>query len=295
MKIISHFHGCKINDKIVLKPADEKDWPIINKLFENKKNREGRTKQEVLLRCEINAPYQHRTFKQNNAVWILVSIIFQSLENRNGTHEELYDLYCDLLEEYADKKPSRINGRLRPVHLSEMNTEQAGRFIDALLYHIATLCELSIDLQSDVRKFIYEWEEWKHKEENEFNEFNSMDELSEKVVYSEASGKGGILHKHHIVSRGACPAAIDKPWNIMVLTPDEHNFFHQQCKTWNEFFEVYPHLKNKVEMAYRKCNELVQKNNSKGIIDMADMDNAIEDIDSVSAIVDQAIAAAQGE
>ena len=238
MKIISHFHGLLLNGKIVLKPVDEKDYPIINKLFENKKNRETRTQQEVLLRCEINAPYQHRTFKQNNAVWVLVDIIFQSIEKRKGTHEELYDLYCDLLEEYADKKPSRINNRLRPVHLSEMNTEQAARFIDALLYHLATLCDLDTDLQSDVRKFIYEWEEWKNRPENEFEEFGSIAELKEKVVFSEASGRGGPLHLHHIVSRGACPAAIDKPWNIMVLTPDEHNFYHQQCKTWDEFLEV---------------------------------------------------------
>ena len=264
MKIISHFHGCLINSKIVLKPVDEKDYPIINKLFENKKNREGRTQQEVLLRCEINAPYQHRTFKQNNAVWVLIGIIFQSLEGRNGTHEELYDLYCDLLEEYADKKPSRINGKLRPIHLSEMNTEQAGRFIDSLLYHLATLCELSIDLQSDVRKFIYEWEEWKHKEENEFEEFKSVAEMREKVVFSEASGKGGVLHFHHIVSRGACPAAIEMPWNLMALTPDEHNFYHQQCKTWDKFLEVYPHLRGKVERAQKKCAELVLQNNSIG-------------------------------
>ena len=185
-------------------------------------------------------------------------------------YKELYDLYCDLLEEYADKKPSRINGKLRPVHLSEMNTEQAGRFIDSLLLHLATLCDLNIDLQSEVRKFIYEWEEWKNKPENEFEEFSSLEEIREKVRYSEASGKGGALHLHHIVTRGACPAAVDKTWNIMVLTPDEHNFYHQQCKTWDEFLEVYPHLRGKVERAQRKCAELVQQNNSIGnLVDMA--------------------------
>ena len=264
MKIISHFHGCQVNDKILLKPVDQKDWPLIKKLFEGKKEREGRTKQEILLRCEIDAPYQRRTFKQNNAVWILVSIIFQSMEGRKGTHEELYDLYSSLLEEYADKKPSRINGRLRPVHLSEMNTEQAGRFIDALLLFIATSCDLNYDLQTDVRKFIYEWEEWKSRPENEFLEFKSVEEMRKRVVYSEASGKGGALHFHHIVTRGACPAAVEMPWNLMALTPDEHNFFHQQCKNWDEFLEVYPHLRGKVETAYKKCAELVQKNNSVG-------------------------------
>lgn len=264
MKIISHFHGCLINQKIILKPVDSKDYPLIEKLFTNKKNREGRTKQEVLLRCEIDAPFQHRTLKQNNAVWMLIDIIFQSVEHRKGTKEELYSYYCSLLDEYADKTPNKLFNRLRSLHLSEMNTEQAGRFIDSLLLHIATYCELTIDLQSDVRKFIYEWEEWKNKPENEFEEFSSMEEMREKVKYSEASGIGGVLHFHHIVSRGACPAAIKKTWNIMVLTPDEHNFFHQQCKTWDDFLEVYPHLRGKVERAQRKCAELVQQNNSIG-------------------------------
>jgi len=261
MKIISHFHGVYQNNFIVLKLVDENDRYIVEKLFRNKKEREGRTKQEVLLRCEINAPYQHRTFKQNNAVWILISIIFQSMEGRNGTHEELYELYCDLLEEYADKKPSRLNDRLRPIHLSEMNTEQAGRFINSLLFHLATLCELSIDLQSSVRKFIYEWEEWKYKPENEFEEFSSIEEMREYVIFSEASGRTPV-HYHHIVSRGACPAAIDKAWNILALTPDEHNFFHQQCKNYDEFLERYPHLRGKIETAQRKAAELVQENNS---------------------------------
>ena len=98
MKIISYFHGIRQKDFIVLKPVDKNDFFIIEKLFNNKKDRENRTKQEVLLRCEINAPYQHRTFKQNNAVWVLIGIIFQSMEGRNGTHEELYDLYLSLLE-----------------------------------------------------------------------------------------------------------------------------------------------------------------------------------------------------
>ena len=268
MKIISHFHGCLVGQKVVLKPVDEKDMFVINKLFTNKTDRENRTKQEVLLRCEIDAPYQHRTFKQNSAVWVLIGIIFQSMEGRNGTHEELYDLYSSLLEEYADKKPSRINGRLRPVHLSEMNTEQAGRFIDSLLMFIATSCDLNYDQQTDVRKFIYEWEEWKNRPENEFEEFSSLEEMREKVRFSEASGKGGAIHFHHIVTRGACPAAIKKTWNFMALTPDEHNFFHQQCKTWDDFLEVYPHLRNKVNRAFRKCAELMQQNNSIGMQDL---------------------------
>lgn len=261
MKIISHFHGIYINEKIILKIVDEKDRYIVEKLFKNKGERENRTKKEILLRCEIDAPYQKRTFKQNSAVWKLVSIVFQSMESRNGTAEELYDVYSSLLEEYADKIPSRITGKLRTLHLSEMNTEQAGRFIDSILFYIASYCDLNINLQSDVRKFIYEWEEWKAKEKNCFYGFSSIEEMRKYVVYSEASGRTPV-HFHHIVSRGACPAAVDKAWNIMALTPEEHAFFHEQCRNWDEFLEVYPHLRGKVERAQRKCAELVQSVNS---------------------------------
>ena len=85
--------------------------------------------------------------------------------------------------------------------------------------------------------------------------FNSIEEMRQYVVYSEASGRTPVEF-HHIVSRGNCPAAIDKAWNIVALTPDEHRFYHQKCKNWDEFLEVYPHLRVKVERAYRKCSEL---------------------------------------
>ena len=83
---------------------------VINKLFTNKTDRENRTKQEVLLRCEIDAPYQHRTFKQNSAVWVLIGIIFQSMECRNGTHEELYDLVKHFQKKLIKKNKLRKKG-----------------------------------------------------------------------------------------------------------------------------------------------------------------------------------------
>ena len=194
------------------------------------------------------------------------------------TEEEKYALYLDLLELYADKVPNRYTGELRSIHISEANTMAGSHFIDGLLFHLATMCKLPNDLQATVRSVLYEWEIWRGKQEHDINDDRTIDQMRKYLVYSEASGRTPV-HFHHIVSRGACPSAIDKAWNILALTPDEHNFFHQQCKTWEEFFDVYPHLRGRVEMAYRKCNELVQRNNEIGIISMADMDNAIEDID----------------
>ena len=291
MKICSFFHGCLIQDKVVLKVTDEKDLITLRKLFKSKSEREQRTEKEILLECEIDAAFQKRTFKQLRAVWKLVTVIFQSdSENhRLPTEEEKYSLYLDLLELYADKIPNRYTGELRSIHISEANTMAGSHFIDGLLFHLSTMCKLPNDLQATVRSVLYEWEIWRGKQEIDINDDRSISEMRQYLVYSEASGRTPV-HFHHIVSRGACPAAIDKAWNILALTPDEHNFFHQQCKNWEEFFDVYPHLRGRVEMAYRKCNELMQKNNSIGIISMDDKDNAIEDMDSINSLAAMALA-----
>ena len=64
MKIVSFFHGCLIQDKVVLKVTDEKDLITLRKLFKSKSEREKRTEKEILLECEIDAAFQKRTFKQ---------------------------------------------------------------------------------------------------------------------------------------------------------------------------------------------------------------------------------------
>lgn len=261
MKIASFFHGMLVGDKIVLKVNDEKDFFNVKKLFKSKTERENRSQKEILLKCEIDAAFQKRSFKQLSAVWKLVEVIFESENQRKPVEDEKYELYLDLLELYADKIPNRYNKQLRVIHISESNTVAAAHFIDGLLYHLSTMCSLTDDLQATVRSVLYEWEIWRGKQMHDINDDRTIEEMRKYVVYSEASGRTPV-HFHHIVSRGACPAAVDKAWNIMALTPDEHAFFHEQCKNWDEFLEVYPHLRGKVEKAQKKCASLVQDVNS---------------------------------
>lgn len=270
MKVTSFFHGVLINDKIILKVNDEKDLFNVRKLFKSKTERENRSQKEILLKCEIDAAFQKRSFKQLAAVWILIEVIFESENGRKPLDEEKYELYLDLLMLYADKIPNRYNNELRSIHISEANTVAASHFLEGLLYHLATMCNLNMDQESTVRSVLYSWEIWRGQQEHDINDDRTINDIRKYVKFSEASGRGGVLHLHHIVSRGACPAAIDKAWNIMVLTEDEHNFYHQQCKSWDEFLEVYPHLRGKVEAAQRKASQLVQENNSIGnIVDAA--------------------------
>lgn len=264
MKVCSFFHGALINDKIVLKVNDEKDLFNIKKLFRSKGEREKRSQKEILLKCEIDAEFQHRSFKQLRAVWKLIEVIFESENERKPLEEEKYELYLDLLELYADKVPNRYSNQLRSIHISEANTVAGSHFIEGLLFHLATMCHLTMDQESTVRSVLYDWEIARAKMDIDINDERTIEDLRKYVKFSEASGRGGVIHFHHIVSRGACPAAIEKAWNLMALTPDEHDFFHQQCKTWDEFLEVYPHLRGKVERAQRKCAELMQQHTSIG-------------------------------
>jgi hypothetical protein len=255
VKITGFFHGVLYKNQIVLRAADPKDLQLIYKLFNGKKSREERSKSEILLKCDIDAQFQHRSYKQLNSVWKLITVIFESMEGRKPTESERYDLYLDLLEEYADKTPSRFRkDTLRAVHISESNTVAAARFIDGLLYHLATQCELNYDLQADVRKVLYEWEIWRGKQEHDFNGDMTVSEWRERAVYSEASGLGGSVDCHHIVSRGTAPQFADCAWNVLALTREEHEFFH--AHGWNAFFEKYPHLRGKVERAFGKAGHL---------------------------------------
>lgn len=259
MKITAFFHGILKNDLVILKINDYKDLDNLKKLFKSKTDRENRSKKEILLKCEIDAAFQKSSFKQKAAVFKLVEVIFEAENERKPLEDEKYNLYLDLLELYADKIPNRYNNQLRSIHISEANTVAGSHFIEGLLYHLATMCHLTMDLESTVRSVLYDWEISRGKVPEDINDSRTINDIREYVKFSEASGRGGVLHLHHIVSRGACPAAIDKAWNIMVLTEDEHNFYHQQCKTWDEFLEVYPHLRGKVEKAQKKAALLVQQ------------------------------------
>lgn len=242
-------------NQIVLRTTDSQDLQLIHKLFNSKKSREERSKKEILLKCEIDAQFQHRSYKQLASVWKLISVIFESMEHRKPTESERYDLYLDLLEEYADKTPSRIKkDRLRPVHISESNTVAAARFIDGLLYHLATECELNYNLQADVRTVLYEWEIWCGKQEKDFKDDMTVSEWRKRAFYSEASGRGGSVDCHHIVSRGAAPQFVNCAWNVIALTREEHEFFH--AFGWNAFLEKYPHLRGRVERAFEKAGHL---------------------------------------
>jgi hypothetical protein len=162
-------------DYVVLKTTCKKDNELLLRFFHTKTEREKRNQKEFFVQALLDLPHQKRTFKQNSSVWKLITIIYESMEGRLPTEEEKYGLYLDLLELYADKIPNRINGTLRPVHISESNSAEGARFIDALLWHLASMCNLDYNAQTEVIDILYEWEAWRVALELDPADYSDLD------------------------------------------------------------------------------------------------------------------------
>jgi len=255
MKIKLPAHAALRQGYIVLKEINSAGKDLIDRLFRKKAEMEERNKHEYFLHVVLELKYQKRTFKQNNSVWVLITAIFESMEGRLPDEEEKYGLYLDLLEEYADKIPSRLNGKLRPVRISEANSMEGARFIDGLIYHLSMYCDLTYAAQVTVIDVLREWGSWRGGLEVDPIDYVDLEctrlltesEWREKHPVSEASGKGGAIELAHIVSRGADAADIGKAWNWIALLHDEH--VEQHHIGWDNFLHIYPHLRGRVDRA----------------------------------------------
>jgi hypothetical protein len=249
---------------IVLKATCNDDHCLVLNLFRKKTEWEQRNEKEFFLHVRMGLHYQRRTYKQNSAVWELVTVIFQSMseEHRKPTEEEKYALYLDLLEVYADKVPNKITRGLRPVHISESNSAEGARFIDGLLYHLSTACDLEYGAQATVQDILQQWEAWRGTldvDPVDYTDFECTELLSEsewrqKHTYSEASGRGGDIERAHIVSRGADAADIEKSWNWIALLHSEH--MEQHRIGWDAFLQIHPHLRGRIDRARRLAGKL---------------------------------------
>ena len=245
MKIAGYFRGKCSYGAITLWPTSDRDAALLEKLVSAKRAQEEKAGEEALLQCSLELPSPKRTVKQNSTAFKIISLIFESQEGRKPTEGEKMSLYYDLLETHADKAPVKGGLRLRPVHLSEATSEQAARFIDGLLFELVECCDLPRDLQADARQVIYEWEAWRGQQKEDFTAGMTEKEWRARAVYSEASGLGGDIELHHILTRGSHPQFADDPENWMALTHEEHMEFHNLER--ERFLQKYPHLRGRFE------------------------------------------------
>jgi len=247
---------------VVLRETNNAGTCTLRQLFRQKKEWEERNKKEYVLWVTLDLRYQDRTPKQNNSVWVLVEAIWSTMEKDPPTEEEKYSLYLDLLEAYADKVKNRITGELRPIHISEANSIEGARFIDGLLYHLSTMCNLDYGTQSDVMDVLHQWHLSRGESENDPVDYADPEctrllteaEWRERRRVSDASGQGGEIERAHIVSRGADPSDIEEAWNWLALTHEEH--MEQHRIGWDDFLLIYPHLRGRVDRARRLAGKM---------------------------------------
>lgn len=237
MKIVANFYAKLMNIKgqyfVMLRATSSKDNDLVKKLFAAKTEREKRRGSESLLTCTLDLPYRMKSEKQLASVFSLVTAIFESMEGGKPTEEEKNDLYNDLLEMYAYRKPSRLQPNVRRVvRLSASNTFEASYFIEGLLIHLCMECQLTQDVQADVRTVLWNWERWKGQQELDANDYYDKEKtkpLSEKDYrkrhpYCAATGIRETLALHHIVTRGSNARAIHEVWNWVILSHEMHSY-----------------------------------------------------------------------
>lgn len=200
---------------------------------------------------------RNKSFEQVKAVWALVELIYEVSVGVRPTSAQAASLYMELILLYADRTPSVVKkGERVPVTLSQMDKEQAVRFIQCLINHLSEMGGLSDMQQSSLSEIFTAFEAMKGGFERDPVDVDadgnwlSVEEWRKRNNHSFASGRTGTLEVAHIVTRGSSPQNIGSVWNLMLLTHEEHIDI-QHGKGWDEFLAVYPHLKERVNRARR--------------------------------------------
>jgi hypothetical protein len=127
------------------------------------------------------------------------------------------------------------------------------------------MCNIDYKTHSTVVDVIQEWENWRGSLEVDPMDYSDREctklltesEWRERRRVSEASGRGGVIHLHHIVTRGSNKAAENKTWNWLALTHDEHSMMHEKGSEY--FLSIYPHLRGKISRAKKLASKLLRE------------------------------------
>jgi hypothetical protein len=192
---------------------------------------------------------REKSFSQLASVWVLVTILFEAMEGRKPTVEEKQGLYLDILEAYADRVPTMIGNKTRPIHLSESSTYEAAKVIEGLIIELANM-GIQSDLQADVKRVVTAWHAYRGQLDADPLDSVTEREFRERNPVCMACLVGGDgLQLAHIVSRGANGAIRSEPWNWMILCDADHRYQH--AEGWRPFMRKYPHLQGRFERAHR--------------------------------------------
>lgn len=256
-------------------PATQADKTVVNTFCQTVGNK--------FINITAATTNSNKTFDQVKTVFALVDIMFESQEGRKPTSQEQDSLYRELLEEFGEREPCIRNPeKTMPVTLSRMSKIQAMKFIDSIIHELAESCDLNNKQQIDVKEIFEEYQKERSTDIQDPIDYDengnllSVSEWAKRNNMSFATGLTKNLDIAHIVTRGAAPQYKNCCWNFLRLTHEEHMMQHQIG--WNEFLQLYPHLRPRVTKAIAMAGNI-----NKLLPD----DDDIEEDTSVESIVNQ--------
>ena len=225
-----------------------------------------------------------KTYDQCKTVFAIINLRFEIMHGRKPTSTEQALVYSNLLNKYADRveDPDDPENTIA-LSLSQMNKIQAAHFISSIMadtyeyangqmptYQEIELKQLFEEFNSgcgfgDKNPIDYD------KDGNEL----SVDEWRRKNNFSFASGIQGTastpLHLHHIISRGARRDLIERPFNWIILTAEEHMLYHE--KGWDIFLSIYPSCAPRVKYAFEFAKQPMPFDLQKALIKLGLLDS----------------------
>lgn len=235
---------------------------------------------------DVTTSRKNKSYDQVKTVWALIELIYEVSFHVRPTKNQAASLYMELIMLYADRVPSLIHiGEMVPVTLSQMDKEQAVRFIQCLINHLCDMGKLSDIQESSLTEIFQSFEQMKGEleydpvDKDSDGNWLTVEAWKMRNNHSFASGRVGGLEVAHIVTRGSSPQNIESVWNLMLLTHEEH-IEVQHGKGWDVFLGIYPHLKARVNRARRMAEKEEFLDNGKK--------SAFEPKPEVASLVEQA-------
>lgn len=262
----------------LLLPATKTDKQILNSICETIGNGAATV--------TVNHSKSLKSYDQCKTVFALITLYFYIRKERYPTEGEKALVYSKLLWEYAPKTENPLNpDEYIPIPLSEMTKQQAAIFINCIMAEIYEFKNGLTDYQEIELKELFE-EFYSH---NGYGYINPIDydedgnilseaEWRAKNNFSFASGIEGTeatpLHLHHIISRGARKDLIMDPTNWIMLTAEEHMYYHENG--WDKFLSLYPNCALRVKHDFESHKHPMPFDLQKALIKLNLLDSLID-------------------
>jgi hypothetical protein len=209
---------------------------------------------------------ERRSLSQNDTLRGLERFIYWAENGVQATEEEMYYIHEALVEKYSVPVTNPINGKTEQKRTSDptMTTSEMARIIEGAINELSSMDipdEILESAEEEIGNLFKNWYKWIDSEEGQayLKRFpiKTWEEYCARHPVCEFCGVGGSnadpLERIHIITKGAREDLYKKPWNWIRGHHRHHVWMHN--KGWEEVLKEYPHMRKKVEQAFKNAME----------------------------------------